>query len=49
MFIEALVDGGVREGLLRATAYKLAAQTVLGTGKMIIIIKFSNRNRKSLN
>jgi len=36
MFIEALADGGVREGLSRATAYKLAAQTVLGTGKMII-------------
>lgn len=36
MFIEALADGGVREGLSRAAAYRLAAQTVLGTGKMII-------------
>ncbi|OOM79293.1 pyrroline-5-carboxylate reductase [Clostridium puniceum] len=36
MFIEALADGGVREGLSRATSYRLAAQTVLGTGKMII-------------
>ena len=36
MFIEALADGGVREGLSRSVAYRLAAQTVLGTGKMII-------------
>jgi pyrroline-5-carboxylate reductase len=36
MFIEALADGGVKEGLSRATAYRLAAQTVLGTGKMIM-------------
>ena len=36
MFIEAMADGGVLEGLPRATAYKLAAQTVVGTGKMIL-------------
>ena len=36
MFIEALADGGVMEGLPRATAYRLAAQTVLGTAKMIL-------------
>lgn len=36
MFIEALADGGVFEGLPRATAYRLAAQTVLGTAKMIL-------------
>ncbi|MCM8710916.1 pyrroline-5-carboxylate reductase [Clostridium sp. SYSU_GA19001] len=36
MFIEALADGGVLEGLPRATAYRLAAQTVLGTAKMIL-------------
>lgn len=36
MFIEALADGGVKQGLPRATAYRLAAQTVMGTGKMIL-------------
>ena len=35
-FIEALGDGGVLEGLPRATAYRLAAQTVMGTAKMIL-------------
>ena len=29
-------DGGVLEGLPRATAYRLAAQTVMGTAKMIL-------------
>lgn len=36
MFIEALADGGVKNGLPRATAYRLAAQTVMGTAKMIL-------------
>ena len=36
MFIEALADGGVKNGLPRATAYRLAAQTCLGTAKMIL-------------
>ena len=36
MFIEAMADGGVKNGLPRATAYKLAAQTCLGTAKMIL-------------
>ena len=36
MFIEALADGGVKQGLTRAVATKMAAQTVLGTAKMIL-------------
>ena len=36
MFIEALSDGGVKQGLPRAVAYRLAAQTCLGTAKMIL-------------
>ena len=34
MVIEALVDAGVKYGLPRATAYRLASQTLAGTGKM---------------
>ena len=36
MFIEAMADGGVKNGLPRATAYKLAAQTCLGSAKMLL-------------
>lgn len=35
-FIEAMSDGGVRMGLSRAVATRLAAQTVLGAGKMVL-------------
>lgn len=36
MFIEALADGGVKQGLTRPVAMKMAAQTVLGTAKLIL-------------
>ncbi len=36
MFIEALGDGGVKAGLKRDVAYRLAAQTLLGASKMIL-------------
>ncbi|WP_117434913.1 pyrroline-5-carboxylate reductase [Bifidobacterium simiarum] len=36
VFIEALADGGLLEGLPRATAYRLAAQTCLGEAKLIL-------------
>jgi pyrroline-5-carboxylate reductase len=36
LFIEALADGGVRAGLSRDVALKMAAQTVLGSAKMVL-------------
>jgi len=36
MFIEALADSGVKYGLTRDMAYKLASQTVLGSAKMVL-------------
>jgi len=36
MFIEALADAAVREGLPRDKSYVMAAQTVLGSAKMVL-------------
>jgi pyrroline-5-carboxylate reductase len=36
MFIEAMADGGVRQGIPREKAYRLAAQAVLGAARMVI-------------
>lgn len=34
--IEALSDGAVKQGLPRASSYRIAAQTLLGASKMIL-------------
>ena len=36
MFIDSLADGGVKNGLPRDIALKLAAQTVFGAAKMVL-------------
>lgn len=36
MFIQAMADGGVELGLSRSMAVQLAAQTLVGTGKMVL-------------
>lgn len=36
LLIEAMADGGVRQGIPREKAYRLAAQAVLGAAKMVL-------------
>lgn len=36
MFIEAMADGAVKLGIPRSKAYKMAAQSVLGSAKMVL-------------
>ena len=36
IFIEALADGAVRDGMPRDMAYEFAAQAVLGSAKMVL-------------
>ena len=36
LFVEALADGGVLQGMPREKAYQYIAQTLIGTGKMIL-------------
>ena len=36
LFIEALADGAVEEGMPRAQAYEFAAQAVLGSAKLVL-------------
>ena len=36
LILEAMADEGVRQGLDRTTSYHLAAQTMVGAGRMVI-------------
>lgn len=35
MFIESMADGGVKQGIPRDVAQRFAAQTVMGSAKMV--------------
>ena len=37
LVMEAMADEGVRQGLDRATSYQLAAQTMVGAGRMVLV------------
>jgi pyrroline-5-carboxylate reductase len=47
-FIEALSDGGVRSGLPRNISTLLAAQTVLGSAKMVLEGKYHTGQLKDM-
>ena len=56
LILEAMADEGVRQGLDRQTSYQLAAQTMVGAGKMVIstrshpgVLKVSSLNFWILN
>ena len=36
LILEAMADEGVRQGLDRPTSYQLAAQTMVGAGRMVL-------------
>ena len=36
LILEAMADEGVRQGLDRTTAYSLAAQTMVGAGRLLL-------------
>jgi pyrroline-5-carboxylate reductase len=36
MFVEALTDAGVKQGIPRPIAFRLAAQTIFGAAKLVI-------------
>lgn len=48
MFIEALADAGVKNGLSRDDAYFIAAQTVLGSAKMVLETKMKPAELKDM-
>ena len=46
MFIEAMADAAVAQGLPRKQAYTFAAQTLLGSAKMVLEIRTASRRIK---
>lgn len=48
MFIEALADGAVLNGMSRSQAYTFAAQTVLGSAKMVLETKLHPAELKDM-